>query len=145
MQMWRRWENERAFTKFTDIQDADIAPPPGGPQGWQRGYILGWMNAKFKERTEFLIDDFTLSTKSLLATGMDAHRSREGAPPAPEPAAASDGDRKQVSSEKEAGRIFAMARQAERMGQRGVARRLYEQLIERYPDTEAAKAAAEKR
>jgi len=145
MQMWRRWENEPTFTKFTDITDADIAPPPGGPQGWQRGYILGWMNAKFKERTEFLLDDFALSTESLLATATEARRSREAGLPAPKASALSDGERRQNSAEQEAGRIFQMARRAERMGQREVARSLFERIVEKYPDTEAGKAAAKKR
>jgi len=48
------------------------------------------------------------------------------------------------AAEKAAGRLLRMARQAERMGQRDVARKLYEQVVERHPGTEAAASAAKK-
>ena len=47
-------------------------------------------------------------------------------------------------AEKEAGRLYQMARQAERMGQRDVARRLYAQVIEKHPGTETARKAEAK-
>jgi len=59
-------------------------------------------------------------------------------------AGAADEDRVRASAEKEAGRLYSMARQAGRMGQREVARRLYEQIIEKYPTTEMAKKARAK-
>jgi len=48
------------------------------------------------------------------------------------------------TAEAEAGKLFQMARQAEQMGQRDVARKLYAQVVEKYPDTEAAKQAKSK-
>jgi len=48
------------------------------------------------------------------------------------------------AGEKEAGRLFQMARRAERMGQASVARKLYEQIIEKHPETEVAKKAEAK-
>jgi len=142
--MWRRWEDEPTFTKYTDLRNANAGPPPGGPEGWQRGYIMGYMNAAFKERTDFLIDDFTLSTESLLATGGKESRTRENRPAATGEPPLSESMRRQVAAEQEAGRILQLARQAERMGQRAVARSLFEQVIEKHPGTEAAKAAAKK-
>jgi len=49
-----------------------------------------------------------------------------------------------AAGEKEAGRLFQMARRAERMGQRPVAASLYRQIIEKFPETQAAKKAKEK-
>ena len=49
-----------------------------------------------------------------------------------------------AAAEKRAGRLFQMARQAERMGQRDVARKLYAQIIEKHPATEVAARARSK-
>ncbi len=43
--------------------------------------------------------------------------------------------------EREAGRVYQMARNAERMGQKDVARMLYAQVVEKHPGTEAASKA----
>jgi len=60
-----------------------------------------------------------------------------GAPGAP------SGEPKVGRREKDAGRLFQMARRAERMGQRDVAASLYRQIVEKYPETgTAAKAKA---
>ena len=49
-------------------------------------------------------------------------------------------------AEKKAGRLFQMARRAERMGQRDVAKKLYAQIVEKFPGTEVAvKAGARQR
>lgn len=63
IQMWRRWDDEGNFTKFHELNDANIASPPNGPLGWQKGYLMGWSNSGFKEDTEWLIDDFTVSNE----------------------------------------------------------------------------------
>ncbi|MFV1965409.1 MAG: hypothetical protein ACC628_08300 [Pirellulaceae bacterium] len=65
IEIWRRWEKEDRFTKLDGVADADIAPPAGGPEGWQHGYLLGYVNSPFKERTEFLMDDFTLMERRM--------------------------------------------------------------------------------
>lgn len=44
-------------------------------------------------------------------------------------------------AEKKAAKLFQMARRAELMGQRDVAKRLYEQIVEKHPDTQTAKRA----
>jgi hypothetical protein len=67
VEMWRRWEDEPDFTKFHEKTDADIGPPPNGPDGWKGGYLMGWANGVYPENTEFLLDDFTVSTTSLLS------------------------------------------------------------------------------
>lgn len=66
IELWRRWEDEDSFTQIHEVTDANIAPPPGGPNGWAAGYLLGWANAAYEEHTEWLIDEVTISTESLL-------------------------------------------------------------------------------
>ena len=51
---------------------------------------------------------------------------------------------KAAATEKEAGRLFQMARQAEMMGHRALAKTMYKQVVEKFPGTEAAKKAEEK-
>lgn len=58
----------------------NASPPSGPPEGeadykqlyeashdlgelpWRAGYIMGWANAPYPENTEFLIDDFMVSS-----------------------------------------------------------------------------------
>jgi len=52
--------------------------------------------------------------------------------------------RRNAIAEKEAGRLFQMARQAERMGQKAVARSLYQQIVEKHAGTGVAEKARAK-
>lgn len=62
---WRRWEHETEYTTLADLNDVPLWPPDHTP-GWAEGYVMGWVNAPYAQDTEFLWDDFTLSTTSLL-------------------------------------------------------------------------------
>lgn len=62
----RRWEDETSFTKIHEVRDADIAVPPNGPKGWQRGYVMGYANAPYAEDTVWILDEIEFSTSSLL-------------------------------------------------------------------------------
>jgi hypothetical protein len=62
IELWRRWADESSFTKFHEVYNANIAAPAGGPNGWQRGYLMGWANAPYAQDTYWLLDKFTLST-----------------------------------------------------------------------------------
>ena len=66
--IWRRWEDEAAFTLISESTGRGFAIPESGPAGWQAGYIMGWANSTYVENTEFLLDDFVISTSSLLQT-----------------------------------------------------------------------------
>ena len=44
----------------------NFAAPSDGPDGWSAGYVLGWSNSGYAEETEFLVDEFPVSTESLL-------------------------------------------------------------------------------
>jgi hypothetical protein len=64
--IWRRWKDENAFTLISETVGRAFNPPEDGPKGWAAGYILGWANAAYAEDTEWLLDGFTVSEKSLL-------------------------------------------------------------------------------
>jgi hypothetical protein len=66
MQVWRRWEDEGSFTQTHNRTGQPIRLPSGGPNGFTAGYLMGYANSAYGPDTEFLIDDFTLSTTSLL-------------------------------------------------------------------------------
>jgi hypothetical protein len=64
--IWRRWEGEEEFTLISESVERGFVAPENGPQGWAEGYIMGWSNSGYAEDTEFLLDEFTVSTTSLL-------------------------------------------------------------------------------
>ena len=66
IQFYRRWEGESTFTKLQEILDANVWEAEG--DGIKYGYLMGWANDPYDENTEWLLDDFTLSTSSLLTT-----------------------------------------------------------------------------
>ncbi|MDQ2076172.1 hypothetical protein [Marinimicrobium sp. ABcell2] len=68
IETYRRWENEDKFTKIQEVRDADIAVPPSGPDGWRRGYVMGYANAAYAQDTTWIIDDMAFSSSSLLQT-----------------------------------------------------------------------------
>lgn len=68
MQVWRRWEDESSFSMTHDVSGVAIRVPTAGPQGFSAGYLLGWANGPFAQDTEYLLDDFELSTSSLLGS-----------------------------------------------------------------------------
>lgn len=64
--MHRRWEGEADFSTLVEVTDINWGVGPGGSLGWTAGYLMGWANSGYAATTEFLIDDFTVSTTSLL-------------------------------------------------------------------------------
>jgi hypothetical protein len=86
LETWRRWSNETSFTKFHEVRNANMAPSPSGPNGWKAGYLMGWANGAYSSETEWLIDDFRISTDdSLLAGGQTSQppTSTQSPPAAP--------------------------------------------------------------
>jgi hypothetical protein len=65
--IWRRWKGEDKFTMISESIGNAFHPPQHGRKGWAAGYILGWANASYAEDTEWLLDAFTVSEKSLVA------------------------------------------------------------------------------
>ena len=63
--MWRRWEGEGSFTLLAE-RTINYEVPTAGNDGWTNGYLLGYANGGYAADTEFLMDDFTVSTSSLL-------------------------------------------------------------------------------
>lgn len=66
IQLWQRWPGENQWRKLHDMQNADIAAPPGGPNGWQRCKILGWWNSGVNSTTNMYVDDIRVANASLL-------------------------------------------------------------------------------
>jgi len=89
-------------------------------------------------------DDVIVATKYIGPLVMERPKAKEA------PAAVliepkiTEHEAKRAIEEKEAGRLFNMARQAERMGQRDVGRKLYQQIVEKFPKTEIAERARAK-
>ncbi|MEL7023452.1 MAG: hypothetical protein AAGL69_06855 [Pseudomonadota bacterium] len=69
IEVWRRWTSESDFTQLHSLSNAGLRIPDNGPRGFIRGYFLGWANGPYSEDTEWLIDNITISTSSLLETG----------------------------------------------------------------------------
>ncbi len=67
IQTYRRWAGESNFTKLHEMLNAPLRVPDSGPDGFVRGYILGWANAPYQNDTEWLLDDFVISDSSPLA------------------------------------------------------------------------------
>ena len=70
IETYRRWDRESSYTKLHELLNANIAAPPGGPDGWKSGYIMGWANAAYTQDTEWLFDSFTLSEAALISTAV---------------------------------------------------------------------------
>ncbi|MCH2533645.1 MAG: hypothetical protein MK008_04315 [Bdellovibrionales bacterium] len=66
VETWRRWESESDYVQLHGKYDVPFKIPANGPNGFYKGYLLGWANGTYSELTEWLIDDFTLSSSSLL-------------------------------------------------------------------------------
>ena len=66
IETYRKWGNETEFTLIHRLEDINMPFPTVGPNGWAAGYIMGWVNAPYAEDTEWLLDQFTVSTNSLL-------------------------------------------------------------------------------
>lgn len=64
IEMWRKWEGQSGFTKIHEELSAGISKPASGPQGFSRGYLMGWSNPTYVEDTEWLLDSFRIATEN---------------------------------------------------------------------------------
>ena len=63
MESWRMWEGQSAHSKLQTYENAAIKLPDNGKtQGFIQGYLMGHANSVPSEQTEWLIDDFKLSS-----------------------------------------------------------------------------------
>ena len=73
LRMYRRWHGQQDFELINNLQNLNVGIGSGsqsvGRLGWGAGYIMGYANAPYSSDTEWLMDDFTVSTHSLLVTG----------------------------------------------------------------------------
>lgn len=61
--LYRKWDDESDFTRYHHVTNA-ILPPQYG--GFRQGYIMGWHNGHYAEDTEWLVDNFIVSSENLL-------------------------------------------------------------------------------
>lgn len=66
IQLWRRWKGDSQWTKIHDMRNADIASPPGGPNGWRTAKLMGWSNSGFSRETYIYLDNIAVADASLL-------------------------------------------------------------------------------
>lgn len=64
MEVWRKWEGDSSYIKTHDLKSQPIKLS-SSVNGFSRGYLMGWANAPYPIDTEFLIDNFELSTLPL--------------------------------------------------------------------------------
>ena len=72
IRLYRRWEDESNYELINELVDLPVPVTEDGDPGWRAGYLMGWANAPFTVQTEFLIDDFVMSTTSLLTETVNA-------------------------------------------------------------------------
>ena len=63
IETYRRWDGESSFTQLHSKTNATLNEQTGGFLG---GYVLGWANSAYAADTWFLVDDFEMSTGSLI-------------------------------------------------------------------------------
>jgi hypothetical protein len=65
--VWRKWEDETDYIQTQNLTNRPIRVASAVP-GFANGYLMGWANAAYPVDTEFLIDDFVLSTVPLISS-----------------------------------------------------------------------------
>lgn len=73
MKVWRRWEDESAFSLLINGPDLSLKLPddPTAPQGWVKSEMMGYNNGAFPVDTEFLLDGIRLSPTPLVPAGTE--------------------------------------------------------------------------
>ncbi|WP_166259643.1 hypothetical protein [Marinobacter salicampi] len=66
LEVWRKWEGDSEYEKTQDLKNQPISLS-SSVKGFSRGYLMGWANAAYPVDTEFLLDDFELSTEPLFS------------------------------------------------------------------------------
>lgn len=66
LQMWRRWASDSSFKQFHNRSNLNFGIGAGEPNGWHNGYLMGWSNGTYSVDTQWMLDDFAISSTSLL-------------------------------------------------------------------------------
>ncbi|MCH2533290.1 MAG: hypothetical protein MK008_02485, partial [Bdellovibrionales bacterium] len=66
IQLYRRWEDQTSFQKLHDKSSANTWDTTSAEQGISQGYILGWANDAYSVDTEWLVDDFAVTSEPLI-------------------------------------------------------------------------------
>tara|TARA_R110002074_G_scaffold383969_1_gene564423 strand:+ start:21976 stop:22866 length:891 start_codon:yes stop_codon:yes gene_type:complete len=67
MEVWRKWEDDAKYIKTQDLKNQPIRLS-SSVKGFSQGYLMGWANAVYPVETEFLLDDFNLSSTPLFSS-----------------------------------------------------------------------------
>jgi hypothetical protein len=115
---------------------------------WNSWCFLIGSNENAPEEQFALIDNVVVATEYIGPVVKEAKKPEAGAKAAAEPVVVepkmSDDEQRKAAAEQEAGKLLQMARQAEQAGQRDVAKKLYGEVVSRFPGTEAAGKAKAK-
>ncbi|MCH8532306.1 MAG: polysaccharide lyase [Saccharospirillum sp.] len=66
IKMWRKWEDESTYDVIRDRENVSVRISTiEGEEGFREGYLMGWHNGGYQQNTEWLLDDFVVSTESL--------------------------------------------------------------------------------
>jgi len=64
--LYYKFDGDAGFTTLVEKTDCILIPPDAGPAGWQYGKLMGWWNPSYNYYTEWLMEDFTIGTNSLI-------------------------------------------------------------------------------
>jgi hypothetical protein len=65
--VWRKWaDGQDTWEQTHSVTGQPYKAPDGEAPGWRAGYLMGADNSGYAVETEFFVDDFNLSTESLL-------------------------------------------------------------------------------
>jgi hypothetical protein len=65
--MYRKWEDEGAYTKIISDENIDLHSGSVGLEGFAGGYLFGYANGTYAVDTDWLLDDFLISDTSLFS------------------------------------------------------------------------------
>ena len=68
IRLYRRWDEDANYALIHEKLNANTYNPDEAMQGISHGYIMGWANSAYEQDTEWLVDDFTVSTTTLLVS-----------------------------------------------------------------------------
>jgi len=106
---------------------------------WRRWWVGPYFHGGTTKEQWSYLDSLVVATRYIGPVAEEAPKAKPQEKPAAAPLRPRTDER--GADEKAAGRLLNMARQAERMGQRDVGRKLYQQIVEKFPKTEIAARA----
>lgn len=66
IQCWRKWEDEGGYTLVHEETGLGLVRGDGTVAGFNVGYLMGYANSGYNSDTEWLLDNFTISSEALI-------------------------------------------------------------------------------